>query len=474
MESSAQPVTIEPQTLADVRDWLQHARTTVEQDVHDLPPTEGLSVAEAITDLVDECVVRIAQAAQSVVDERARLASEDVMLVALGSYGRRELCPFSDVDLLFLLSGRAEVRAAEERYVHAVLYGLWDLGFEVGQSVRTVAECVEMAKADQAVLSSLLDARCVYGTGDRAAVTELDDAVDRLLFRGVAALHLIQAKIEEADRRDDRFGRTLYLLEPNVKESPGALRELHTARWIARARWRARSIDELRRKGVIAERESRAMERAYGFLLRVRSEVHWAAGRRQDHLQFRFQEMLAASLGYRSKRAGSDVRTGTERFMRAYYFHAHALRHHTKLIVERATKHRPRRAPTARPTRSGFRLWNGMLTVARRDHFSKDPAALIRIFRVAREESVEVYSYTKNLVAQSRLAIDREARRSPAVVDEFLRLLESPSDDGRMLLSLHQLGILAQLLPEWRRVIARWQHSMYHVYTVDAHSIEVL
>ncbi|MEM7676635.1 MAG: HD domain-containing protein, partial [Myxococcota bacterium] len=157
-----------------------------------------------------------------------------------------------------------------------------------------------------------------------------------------------------------------------------------------------------------------------------------------------------------------------------YYFHAHALRHHTKLIVERATKHRSRRAPTLRPARNGFRLWNGMLTVASRDHFTKDPASLIRIFRIAREESIEVYSYSKNLVALSRAAIDREARRSPAVVDEFLRLLESTSDDGRMLIALHQLGILAQIMPEWRRVIARWQHSMYHVYTVDAHSLEVL
>ncbi|MEM7677782.1 MAG: DUF294 nucleotidyltransferase-like domain-containing protein, partial [Myxococcota bacterium] len=310
MESSAL-ATIEPQVLADVREWLKQEQTSVQQSVKDLPPSDGFSVVEAITNLVDQCVVRVARAAVEAVDAAARSASDDVMLVALGSYGRRELCPFSDVDILFLLSGRPDVRPAEARYVNAVLYGLWDLGFEVGQAVRTVSESVDQARADQSVLSSLLDARLVYGPGDRSTVQALDEAVDRLLFRGAAASDLIYAKIEEADRRDDRFGRTLYLLEPNVKESPGALRELHTARWIAQARWRARSIDELRRKGVIAERESQTMQRAYGFLLRVRSEVHWAAGRRQDHLQFRFQEMLAASLSYRSERAGS-IRAGTE------------------------------------------------------------------------------------------------------------------------------------------------------------------
>ena len=285
---------------------------------------------------------------------------------------------------------------------------------------------------------------------------------------------MILAKLRESNARKERFGDSVFLLEPNVKESRGGLREMHTALWIARARWRARSLDELRHLGIISTRESRGLERAYGFLLRIRSELHLAAGRRQDVLQFRFQDLLATSLGYRRPDAEPHDLSGTERFMRAYYFHAHTLWHHAELLVERATHHQTRRPPTLKPGPDGFRLWQGMLTVAHRDQFAKDPAALIRIFRVAQEESLEVYSYTKDLAARTKTAIDRVTRRSPSVIGEFLTLLESPSRNSTVLIDLHFLGLLPRLIPEWNRVVARWQQSLYHVYTVDVHSLEVV
>ena len=473
MDSAPVAPTIDAEVLACLRQRLDAARAALGPLVTELAPMEGRRLVEAVTDFVDDAVRGLAEAALERVSSTDRPAAEAVRLVALGSYGRRELCPHSDIDLLFLISDDHD-RRAQESFVNMVLYGMWDLGFDVGQAVRTVSECIDAAKEEQSILSSLLDARLIAESGDGSSFRALDGELDRMLFRGSGSASLIKAKLKESSERDGRFGDTIYLLEPNVKESRGALRELHTARWIARARWRARSLDALRRMGVISGRESRAIARAYDALLRVRSELHLAAGRRQDILQFRFQELLATNLGYRRPDAEPHDHGGTERFMRAYYYHAHTLRYHTELIVERATHHRPRRAPVARPAPGGFRLWDGMLTVANRDQFKKDPSALLRLFRIAAEESVEVYSYTKDLASHDRRSIDRVTRRSPAVVGEFLSLLESPYGDGSVLLNLHRLGILQCLIPEWLRVTARWQQSMYHVYTVDVHSLEVV
>ncbi len=466
--------TLGPRAIATLRARLVEGRAALKSQLAGLPSMDGAGAVEAVTDLMDASVRQVRDAVLAELGDDVASAAPDVHLVAIGSYGRRELCPHSDVDLLFLLPDAPVRTPFHERYINGILYGLWDLGLEVGQAVRTVTECLEAAQQDQSILSSLLDARPIDGDSEEPTFRDLERAVDQLLFKGASASRLIAAKLAESNQRVDRFADSIYLLEPNVKESRGGLRELHTARWIARARWRARSLDELRRMGVISTRESRSLERAYGFLLRVRCELHLAAGRRQDILQFRFQELLATTLGYRPPDAGPHDHQGTERFMRAYYFHAHALRHYTELLIERATHHRPRRGPTSTPAQGGFRLWNGMLTVSNRDQFLKDPSALIRLFRVAREESIEVYSYTKDLATHSRGAIDRNARRSAAVVEEFLKLLESPHDDGSALFDLHRLGLLARVIPEWQRISARWQQSLYHVYTVDVHSLEVV
>ena len=472
MVSAAPPPTIASEVTTRLRRRLEQARADLKGFAGRLQPMEGGQLVDAVTDRIDDIVREVAKAAKAVLPGED--GSNDVRLVALGSYGRRELCPYSDVDLLFLLSEGQRPRELQERYVKVVLYGLWDLGLEIGHAVRTVPECIEIASADQSTLSSLLDARLVDGDETVPTFRVLEEAVDKLLFRGASAPALILAKLRESNERNDRFADSIYLLEPNVKESRGGLRELHTARWIARARWRARSLDELRHIGVISARESRNLKRAYGFILRVRSELHFAAQRRQDNLQFRFQEMLAESLGYRRPDADPNDYHGTERFMRAYYYHAHAMRHGTELIIERATHHRTRRLPTARPAPGDFRLWNGTLTVTHRDQFRKDPSALIRMFRVAAEESVDVYSNTKEQAAEAKVVLDRVARRSPAVVGEFLSVLDSPRVDGRVLFDLHHLGLLQRLIPEWGRVCARWQQSLYHVYTVDVHCLEVV
>lgn len=396
-------------------------------------------------------------------------------VVALGGYGRREMCPRSDVDLLFLVPDELakDIDSAVKRQVESVLYGLWGLRFEVGQSVRTVAETLQVAEKEHAELTSLLDARLVLG--DPSRFSFFLSQIDARFLTGQRAAEFIAAKLDELEVRRARFGDSLFLLEPNVKEGRGGLRDLHTALWVARARFKTKGVKELVRSGVLSSREGETLSKAYSFQLGVRRELHLAAGRKQEHLRFVHQEQIAAVLGYHPPNE-SDLdkkRHGVERFMRAYYFHAHQLRHHVELVIERATSHRRQRAVMASAAPGRFKVWDGKLTVAERSQFEKDPAALVRIFRVAQEESREIYTFTKNLVAAFRHRLDRKWRRHPAVVQEFFQILEDPKGDGSILFEMHDLGMLRQLMPEVGRMTARWQHSLYHSYTVDVHSIVV-
>ncbi|MBK8013261.1 MAG: [protein-PII] uridylyltransferase [Deltaproteobacteria bacterium] len=480
-----------------------------------LPPWDGFFLARATTDLVDEVIqgvaalTRAALSREGVSSEESRVV-DALRIVALGGYGRRELCPRSDVDLLFLVPDPApdDVRASRglvavppvvDRFVKTVLYALWDMGFEVGHAVRTVRQCLDAAAADQSILTALLDARDLRardagsssgdsatsgGSANEASASasasdgfgELVQRLDGEFLVGARAERLIADKLQEVKRRRERFGGSLFLLEPNVKEGEGGLRDLHSALWIARARWRVKDVREILRIGVLSPIEARSLERAYSFLLRVRAQLHLVSGRRQDILGYEHQEPVARALGYVAlSESQVDVRNhGVERFMRAYYFQARQIRGLAERVIERATSHTRRRPSYLQTTRGGFKVWEGTLTVAERDQFERDPAALLRIFRVAQEESLPIYSYTKNLIAECRRFIDARVRRDASAVNEFLTLLEDPSADGTVFDLMHDLGILRRFIPELARVTARWQRSLYHVYTVDIHSIVVL
>lgn len=463
-------------TIHSLRRRLEAGRRDLAALAAVMPAADGTELVRRTTALVDLIVgTLVAESAAKIGD--ARLCG--IAVIALGGYGRAELCPHSDIDLLFLV-GEGEAETEEVRaFVDAVLYGLWDLRFEVGHAVRTITETLDIAAEDQSVLTALLDARLIpIGDGhDQArhlSFSSLSGAIEHDLFAGQRAQTLIDQKLEEAKRRRSRYGNSVYLLEPNVKESEGGLRELHTAMWIAHARWRVKRTRDLLHVGVLSSREERTIERAYGFLLRVRSELHLVSGRRQDILSFEYQEAIADRLGFVKRPEDPAGRKfGVERFMRAYYFNARQLRIQAQSIVERATSHRVRRAmPQYAP--GGFKLWHGMLTVAKRSHFEQDPTALVRIFQVAQEESLEIYSYTKELISSQKELLDESVRRDPRVVEAFLQILEEPKADGSMLDLMHDLGVLRRLIPEVSRMTARWQHSLYHVYTVDAHSIFVV
>lgn len=455
----------------------------------EVPTSGGLEFVRASADLVDELVLELRRVARSrVLDRLGRKAAERsdrVAIVALGGYGRRELCPHSDIDLLFLLperTGERPERDGSDALIEAVLYGLWDLRFEVGHAIRTVSECIEVGEADLAARTSMLEARLVEsaaapaGDEERANFRALQEALERTLFARGKVEAFIEDKLQEAAQLSARYGNSVYLLEPEVKLGDGGLRALHTALWIARARFHMPGIRELLVGGVLSSREARSWERAYNFLLRVRTEIHLAARRRRDALGFDLQESIALVLGYgRPGRLDPRGRKhATERFMRAYYFHAHQNRRVAQLVVERATSHARGRPSPMRTLPSRFKTFEERITVLDREQLRRDPTSLMRIFRVAAEEKRELYSYTKDLIVEALMGLDARVRRDPQVAEDFLRVLEDPSDDGRTVELMHELGVLRRMIPEFGRITARWQHSLYHVYTVDIHSLFVL
>jgi [protein-PII] uridylyltransferase len=437
-------------------------------------------------------VVRLAAAAmdrivlllwERAVDEAARKhAPTRVALIALGGYGRRELAPFSDVDLLVLHEHREPgpfVKEASERF----LYSLWDLKLEVGYGVRDVRGCEQLANEDTTARTALLDLR--YLAGDRELYRELErEALHGLSQAKVDAF--IADKIRETRQRRERFGDSLYLLEPNVKESEGGLRDLQMALWTARARFKVAGITELLARAVLPEPEVRELRRARDFVWRVRNELHFLTGRKTDQLTFDLQPQVAAAMGY------GEGEGAAEDFMRHYYLAAKTVLVACDAIVDRSQEQgraKPWRRADAPASQSGavapaawgpdeqplpgheFKIFRGRLTISGRDVLSRSPAALVRLFATADREGLELYPYARDMVAQAMAEMPAAAASDPELNQELLAMFTRPGTRGRFLTRMHELGVLERVLPEFARIIARRQIDLYHVYTVDVHSL---
>jgi [protein-PII] uridylyltransferase len=413
-----------------------------------------------------------------------------VSLLALGGYGRRDLAPFSDVDLLVLHRDRepdAFVQAASERF----LYALWDLRLEVGYGVRDLKACDQLASEDHTARTALLDLR--YIAGDRTLFRELE----REELHGLSQAKVdkfLADKIEEMRSRRDRFGDSLYLLEPNVKESEGGLRDLQSALWLARVRFKVAGLTELLARALLPERDIRDMRRARDFLWRVRNEMHYLAGRKWDQLTFDVQPQVAEALGY----ADGEHRSGVEEFMRHYYLAAKTVLVACDAIVDRclepvnqmgwrmvpppaATLGAEKPVPVLRgqPPRAADRflpggelkVFRGRLSVVEKDVLRRSPAALVRLFATADRERLDLYPYARDLAAQAAEELTPEAAADPELNQELLACFTRPGTHGRFLTVMHELGVLPKVIPEFARITARRQIDVYHVYTVDVHTL---
>ncbi len=388
-------------------------------------------------------------------------------LIALGGYGRAELNPRSDIDLMFYYSGK-DKRFAEQ-VAERILYLMWDIGLEVGYSVRTARDCLEMAERDITARTALLDSR--YLVGDEANYQDYSRLVMETVL-GKNSQGFIRDKLEENTRRLRKYGSSVYLLEPNIKEGEGGLRDLHTALWIAMVKFKARALRELIIKGVLTEREGQDFEAAFDHLWRIRNELHYLSGRKNDQIHFDQQEKIALFLGYQDNRRALAV----EQFMQDYYSHATRVEHLAASLITRATQQeeptfRILGYLTRRTVDEGFYILRGELRATREDLFAADPALMMKAFLLAQRHDVKLSLTVKKMIRDNLHRINDRVRRSRTMSEGFLEILRGPQRVAETLRDMHHLQFLNHFIPEFGRIYCKVQHDAYHIYTVDVHSI---
>jgi [protein-PII] uridylyltransferase len=395
--------------------------------------------------------------------------SQRFSVIAQGGYGRGELNPQSDVDLLFLFSGRISpyVKSLTER----LLYTLWDSGLQVGHAARSVADCMRMAEGDLKVKTALLDSR--YLCGDYALYGDFEKAVESRLVKKHAN-RFIKEKLQESRARHENYGGSIYLLEPDVKEGEGGLRDLHTARWIARVKTRAKDLDSLALNGVIAAGDVATLKESQDFLLRVRNELHFSTGKHHDQLTFAEQEKVSTALGI----LGEGTLRGVEVFMRSYYLHAAQISRLSALIIHRLGEgERPVlgvRYPFGRTLREGVRISKGYISVTKPAILKTERGNLVRIFDDMQKYGCQMAHETRELLREHLDLIDDQFRRSADANIPFFEILKWRDGVYETLSEMHRCGVLGALIPEFGRLLCMVLHDAYHIYTVDQHSLRLI
>jgi [protein-PII] uridylyltransferase len=393
---------------------------------------------------------------------------EKLAIVAVGGYGRGEMAPYSDVDLLFVMPYKRTPHT--EQVVEYLLYLLWDLRLKVGHATRSVDECLRYAKSDLTICTALLEARYIWG--EQALYTELKSRFDNEIVRGTARL-FVEQKLAERDARHQRVGDSRYQLEPNVKEGKGGLRDLHTLYWLAKYIYRIDDVRKLVDLKVLSEEESQRFARAQEFLWRVRCHLHYLAGRAEEHLTFDMQTRIGERMGY-TDHAGSR---GVERFMKHYFLIAKDVGDLTRIFcaILQVDQKKPRlswlRWGGGRRGIAPFILDGGRLTIPSKDFFEEDPVGLLRLFHVAQEQELDIHPHALRLVTRSLRLVNAELRVNPEANRLFLEILTSKKDPETALRRMNEAGVFGRFIPDFGRVVAQMQYDMYHVYTVDEHTL---
>lgn len=395
---------------------------------------------------------------------------EACAMVAVGGYGRAELAPFSDLDLLFLHAGRRT--QAARQLVERVLRLLWDAGLTVGHSFRSVAESVAAARTDPHFQTSLLSTRLLAGNG--ALLDSLLAALERERRRH--ADDFLVALRYEREERYAKFGASVCLQEPNVKESAGGLRDMHAALWTAQVKTGCRTLEGLREHGLVSDVEQTSAARAYDFLWRVRHAAHYLSGRKTDRLALDLQPALATEFGYEAE----PHLLASEKFMRDYYRRARELHLFSESVIARAAGQSgrpPRRFPKPRGAgvEGPFSVNDGRLCLdADAQTLRRNPLLIIDAFALAQAADVPLSHGLREALTRNASAVDRDFRDSAEVSRSFLKLLRRRGRVGATLRLMHEAGFLSRYLPEFARISLLIQHDLYHHYTVDEHTLKAI
>jgi len=463
--------------LASLKDALARGRVEIRRRFESDSVAGGETV-RALAYLVDELIAVIHHiAADKVYPLSSSTKGETICIIATGGYGRGTLAPFSDIDLMFLLPYKQTPRG--EQVVEYILYTLWDLGLKVGHATRTVDDAIRLARDDITIRTSVLESRWLLGAKELYEEFRARFLKQVLANTGPA---YVEAKLAERDERHERMGDTRYVLEPNVKEGKGGLRDLNTLFWIAKYLYRADTATDLVTAGVFTRDDALRFSKARNFLWTVRCHLHYLAGRPEERLTFDVQPTIAQSLGYTDRAGGR----GVERFMKHYFLVAKDVGDLTRIlcaVLEEQHKKRQTsavRALFALPGRGrreetigGFRLDGGRLTVDA-DSFRQAPVKLLGLFHAAQEHDLDIHPNALRLVRQNLNLIDDKLRQDPEANRLFLDMLTSTKGPRATLTRLNEAGVFGRFVPDFGRVVAQMQFDMYHVYTVDEHTIRAL
>jgi len=397
---------------------------------------------------------------------------EQLCIIAVGGYGRGELAPFSDIDLLFLLPYKQTPRA--EQVVETILYLLWDMKLKVGHSTRSIDECMRQAEADMTVRTAILESR--YICGEISLMEQMIARFREEIIKG-SALAFVEAKLKESDDRHRQLGDSRYVIEPNIKDGKGGLRDLHKLFWIGKYAYKTDDVSALVTEGILSIDDARRFAKAQKQLWTIRCHLHYLAGREEDRLTVDHQREIAKRLGYMD-RSGN---TAVERFMKHYYLTAKDVGDLTRIFcaaIEEEHKRKPRlklSAPWRRPKNLGdFELEGGRLNAKDPEIFSKDPVNFLKMFHVAQENDLEFHPRILKLVNQNLKLIDKKLRHDQKANSLFLEILTSKKGPERILRRMNEAQVFGRFIPDFGKVVAQMQYDMYHVYTVDEHTIIML
>src|SRR5438034_5848279 len=458
-----------------LRAALAHGRAAAERLL--IADRHGRRCAERLSAMQDEIVRLVFEfAIKHLYPAQNPSEAERMAIVATGGYGRGVLAAGSDIDLLFLLPYKQT--AWGESVAETILYCLWDMGLKVGHATRSISECIRAAKADMTIRTALLEAR--YLLGDRKLYDELIARFDKEVVQGTPA-HFVAAKLAEREERHRRAGQSRYLVEPNVKDGKGGLRDLHTLYWIAKYVYRVREREELIELGVFDAQEYRTFRRCADFLWSVRCNLHSLSGRAEERLSFDIQREIAVRLGYSERPGLQDV----ERFMKHYFLIAKDVGDLTAILCakleDREAKPMPvlsrllaKFRPRARHTLSDsedFVVDYNRINVADENVFKRDPVNLIRIFHLAQKYNLAFHPDAMHLATRSLKLSDQQLRENEEANRLFLEILTSKNDAETVLRRMNEAGVLGRFIPAFGRVVAMMQFNMYHQYTVEAHLV---
>jgi [protein-PII] uridylyltransferase len=400
-------------------------------------------------------------------------ASERLLLMAVGGYGRGEMALHSDVDIAFVTPWKPT--GWTEQVIESMLYLLWDLGLKVGHSTRSIDDVIRVATGDHTVRTAVLESRYVWG--DEALFDEVQARFRKEVVAGNAKAFVTE-KLMERNARHQRMGDTRYVVEPNVKEGKGGLRDLHTLFWIGKYAYQVGSLPELVDKGLLSPQELRQFQKAERFLWAVRCHLHIIAGRAEERLTFDYQRDIAARMNYADRPGKSPV----ERFMQHYFLHAKTVGDLTGVFLAHLDEKFARSgrrfglpAIRRRPSKlEGFVLDRGRLALPSDDFLAADPVRLIQMFALADAHGLEVHPLAMRTAGRDARLIDASVRGDPRANALFLEILTSPRNPEMVLRWMNEAGVFGRFVPDFGRVVAQMQFDMYHHYTVDEHTIRAI